>query len=758
MKGSGPDSIRSGSTGWATPKRARAFDRQTRREPSGFNPRLFCLWLWLFLVSPQGLSAGEIRGRVVDEKTGLPLPGSNVWVVGTQRGAAASEDGEFVLSNLPDGVYDLRITRIGYRPRIVRAVRVGPSARGSSPLLVKLQPTPVEVEPLVVSASRREQPLQDSPVSVSVVTAEDIRRRSPLDLQQALELAPGVHFVGNQINVRGSTGFNLGAGNKVLLLLDGVPVHASDTGEFNWDLIPPDEVERIEVVKGAGSALWGEAALGGVVNIITRAPSRDRLALGLSGGKYDRPAFAQWIWTDWERLRYGRIYASATKCWGPWAVRLSLARVFDTGYRQLGDSRKYSGLLHAVRTLPNGGRWATFLAYSWIRRGFFIQWKGQNHPYEVDPTELENRASVDQLSGYTRVTLPLSSRLAVNVRLSTVRTLMGSYLSRPSDFRPALGQGAEVQADWVPSYRHSVTFGLQIQRDGGSAKYFGRHRGLFVAPYVQDELRLRPALRTVLGLRYDAYHLDARAREDLLSPRVGLSWEPVPWMALRASAGAGFRAATIVERFLQVQVQNFTVRPNPDLQPEKSWTREIGFRVYPTPHWTLDGSLFRSDYRQLIEAHLDIIRGFIQFRNIPRARIQGVEASSDLSLPFRLLRTSGSATWRFSLTAVHHEELEFHDPLPYRPRRLLTSRWFLRFGSLEGEVDYRFASRIERVKVYPITDRVPMHFWDVHLGVTLGSVKIRAACRNLTNYNYAPMESNLEAPRRFELGLEWSEE
>lgn len=717
--------------------------------------RLLGLSLFVFSLVPARLEAGEIRGRVVDARTGLPLPGSNVTIVGTQLGAAAGEDGRFSIPRVPEGIYELRVSRIGYRARLVRGVRV---STGGEPVTLdlRLQPSAIEVDPIVVSASKREQLVQESPVSVSVVTGEEIRRRSPLDLAQAIEMAPGVHFVGNQVNVRGSTGFNLGAGNKVLLLLDGVPVYASDTGEFNWDLIPPDEVERVEILKGAGSALWGAAALGGVVNILTRPPSSDRWAIGITTGKYDRPAYPQWIWTDWDRLHYERVYVSATKRIGAFSVRAALGRSWDTGYRQLGDSRKLTSTVYLLYQLRNGGRLVGYVAYNRIRRGFFIQWRGQNHPYEVDPAELNNRAQVDQLYAYAKLTLPLSPKLAVSGRLSTVRTLMGSYLSRPSDFRPALGQGAEVQVDWLPRPRHSLTLGVQLQQDGGSARYFGQHTGVFLAPYAQDEISIGGGLRTTFGLRYDAYRLDSRRREDLLSPRLGLSWQVGSWAVLRASAGSGFRAATIVERFLEVQVQNFTVRPNPELEPERCWTYEVGGRLYPAADWVLDWSLFRSDYRQLIEAHLDLIRGFIQFRNFPRARIQGIELSSELSRQFRILAFHWTAAWRFSLTAIHHEELEFHDPLPYRPKQLANCQWLLRAGALEAQLDFRYASRLDRVKVYPIADRVPMKFWDAHVGIALGDARLQLACRNLTNYNYGAMESNLDPPRRFELTLQWS--
>ncbi len=162
-----------------------------------------------------------------------------------------------------------------------------------------------------------------------------------MDLQEALEAAPGVHFIGSQINIRGSTGFTFGAGNKVLLLMDGVPVYASDTGEFNWDMLPPLDVEQIEVLKGAGSTLWGSSALGGVVNIITKDPSSTgKLMFSTSIGRYDEPAFGEWQWTDPDRLHYTRADISYSRRFKSLGLRLSAGRFVTTGYTELGDAQK----------------------------------------------------------------------------------------------------------------------------------------------------------------------------------------------------------------------------------------------------------------------------------------------------------------------------------------------------------------------------------------------------------------------------------
>jgi len=692
-------------------------------------------------------------GTVVDSQTGKPLPAANVQILGTTRGASADRDGRFVVANLPPGTYSVRASMIGYRSVTKDGVEV--SEGQETRLTFSLQPAPIEFDPIVVVAGKAQQRLDQAAVSISVVSARDIQRRSATNLIEALETAPGVNFIGEQINIRGSTGYTFGAGNKVLLLLDGVPVYASDTGQFNWDMLPPLDIEQIEVLKGAGSTLWGASALGGVVNVITRSPSpQGQLLFSWTAGKYDRPYYDEWRWTNPDRLHYTREDLSYSRSFGPLGLRLSAGRFMSTGYTQLGDFQKYNLTARADYRFRNSVRWTVYAAYSYIKRGFFVQWKGQNDPYEVDEANLGNRAATNQLACYTKVVVPLSARLAVHVRGSFVRTLMGNQFGPEANFNPAWGQGLEAQVDWLPHQQHTITGGVQYQHDAGSTKYFGSHRGFFIGPYLQDEWRLRDNLRLTAGLRYDRYQIIGGLKEDLFSPRLGLNWQPWASTSVRASVGSGFRAATIVERYLELTVMNFKIKANPGIRAERSWAYDVGFRHYIGRNWNMDVSLFDNEYWDMIEAHLDLIRGQIQFRNVTRARVRGVEATSTMSLPFRLLGRGWSAGLHLSTTAMDHRDLKWDEPLTYRPKLLATVKAELRVGRLQGEVNYRYASKIDRVKVYPINERVPMKFVDLRCGVDFGKIAVRAGVNNLLQYNYAPMESNLMPMRTFFVALQ----
>lgn len=707
----------------------------------------------LIIISPTIAAEplGSITGKVVDKKTKHPLQAVNVAVLGTISGAATDAKGEFSIS-VPPGKYAVRASCIGYRTVTKEQVEVLESKPAQ--LTFELEETALEFDPIVVLGGKTQQRLDQAAVSISVVTSREIQRRNPTNIIEALESAPGIHFVGNQINIRGSSGYSFGAGNKVLLLLDGVPVYASDTGEFNWDMLPPLDIEQIEVLKGAGSTLWGASALGGVVNVITKDPTPEgKLLFAFTGGKYDAPYYDVWNWTNTDRLYYERQDVSYSKRLGAFGMRVSGGRFRSTGYSQLGDFDKYNLTGKFDYRFKNNIKWTGYAAYSFIKRGFFIQWKGPNDPYEVELSNLENRANVNQLNLYTKVAYPISARFAVNFRASMVRSLMGNQFGRGADFNPAYGQGVELQADWIPYFSHTITIGVQYQQDTGSTKYFGEHTGYFLGPYLQDEWKLRQNLRMTMGFRYDRYQLIGDRREDLFSPRLGVNWQPWQNTSLRGSVGSGFRAATIVERFLELSILNFKIKANPDLKAESSWAYDLGMRQYFTKDWNIDISFFQNDYWELIEAHLDLIRGQVQFRNIPRAQIKGIEATSNWSMPVNFLGRQLIPGIQASITVMEHQDLKYKEPLTYRPKVIGSAKGTLRIGALTAQADYRYASRIEEVKIYPINKRVPMKFVDVRLSYDIGHFGLQVGVNNLLQYNYAPMESNLMPMRTFTAGL-----
>src|SRR5204862_5163960 len=164
----------------------------------------------------------------------------------------------------------------------------------------------VVVGPVVGTAAKRSQLLDQAITSVTVVSDTELARRAVNTVDEAVDKAPGVQCLYGQVNIRGSTGYVQGLGSRVLMLVDGVPANQGDRGGINWDLVPLEDVQRVEIVKGAGSSLYGSAALGGVVNVITRdiAPGF-HARVRATGGSYANPPHDVWTFRDYTGAEEG---------------------------------------------------------------------------------------------------------------------------------------------------------------------------------------------------------------------------------------------------------------------------------------------------------------------------------------------------------------------------------------------------------------------------------------------------------------------
>jgi iron complex outermembrane receptor protein len=685
---------------------------------------------------------GSINGLVLDV-TGDALAGANVRLEGTLLGAVADKTGRFEIIKLRPGNYFLSVTFIGYRAkRLAVEVRAGEAAS----VVFRLQESPIQLEQVVITASKRQEDLQEAVNSVSVLSARDIERRNSFRVDKALESVPGVNLTAENVNIRGSTGYSRGAGSRVLVLLDGVPALTSDLGAMNWDIVPITDVERVEVVKGAGSALYGTFALGGIINIITKPPTTEgRLGLRLSAGIYDDPSEPEWKWTN-RTLNYNRTDLYYSRQAGKLGMRFSAGRHESTGDRVLGHFQRLNFTGKLAWNFNNGSTLTLFGAYSYDHRGEFIQWKNQNEVYEPPPEDLANRLKLNGATFYLNYRAALSSKLSLNTRVSLVRQLMGNQFNVSSDFQPAMGSGAEIQATYLPHPQHALVAGVELHHDGAESRHYGKHEAYTISPYIQETWKPVDALQVSGGLRLDYYNLINGETLQEVSPRLGLSVRPFSGTIFHAAAGRGFRAPTIAERFVHFEF-GFRVIANPNLKPEQSISYDFGVRQQFGNRARAEVNFFSTSYRELIDPTPDAAIT-VQFLNFPRARIQGIETAGAISLLGDHLRLEATATW------MDPRDLMLDAPLQYRPRFIAYVTPSLSLGPFTAEADYRYASRMELVRVYPEDQRVPQKQLDARLLYRWKDLTAQFAVRNVLNYNYAQIERNMNEVRNFAVGVQ----
>ena len=218
----------------------------------------------LFMLALISTSWGQftLKGRVIDAKSGKALIGANVRLIGTSIGIATNNKGEFILENIPEDTYTLRASYSGYE---VSSMKVNGNKDN---ILFRLAATPVNLNQVVVTGTGTHRRLKDSPVPIEVINGTDLKNAGVNSFEDALLLLnPSFNI---RPTVMGSYFTLNGMSNKYILILVDVKIVAGDVSN-NTDLSRIDmwRVKRIEILKGAASALYGSDAIAGVIYVIT---------------------------------------------------------------------------------------------------------------------------------------------------------------------------------------------------------------------------------------------------------------------------------------------------------------------------------------------------------------------------------------------------------------------------------------------------------------------------------------------------------
>src|SRR3989475_6579616 len=632
----------------------------------------------LFLL-PWGRGLGQQTGVVhgtVHDSLGRPIAGAQVTILGTPLGVVPARAARDTLGAVPPGQVVLSARAPLYRSSL-DTVRLGPGDSVQVDFVLHSNPSVIieyidTLSPVVVTAAKRSQLLAQAVTSVALVSPSDIARRAVNTVDEAVDKAPGVQFLYGQVNIRGSTGYVQGLGSRVLLLVDGVPANQGDRGGINWDLVPLDRVERVEVVKGAGSSLYGSAALGGVVNLITREiPPGFHARVRATGSLFSNPPHDVWRFRNYTGAREG---IDVTGSYGTDMFRgsYSTGGWHSDGYReqdrqdhwQTGGKGEWRPAPGTVVT--GAGSWASDqyqVPLRWCAGPGSCDDRGQAYqPFMIDQSGRGAHTRSDK--GYLMATLDRapSPRLELHARASWLRTHFTDFQPGNNDAGVANRVGAELRGNLAPAPGQDVTVGAEGARSDVTSDIFGNHSQTELAAYGESERGLG-ATRLTAGARIDYLAVDGGSLTAVLSPRVG-GVLPTARGAWRVSIGRGFRAPSLAERFVSTSVSGLTVIPNPSLTPETAWSFELGNANRWSGLLGWDIALFWTEAYHLIEPHVDTTLGQIQFRSVAHARLAGLDLALDAT-PLTRLTTSLAYTFLYS------RDLAVDSALAFRPTHLL---------------------------------------------------------------------------------------
>ncbi len=693
----------------------------------------------------------SLNGRVLNEETGEPLIGANIIVKTSGAsdapdiGASTDLDGYFSFSDIEDKEIELELSMVGYKKK---DIRVDLTEQHDDIRLFYLKSTAIRSEPVIVTASRKKQKIQDSPVTVSSIDFDKMLDKNIFKMQDAVAYMSGVAVREYQVSLRNSTGYGRGAGSRVLLMMDGVPILAGDSGEIKWYSIPVQQIKKVEIVKNAASALYGSSAMGGIINIITKAPdSNFTWNISLDAGFYDDPYYKEWEWTD-ELLYYQGVDIENSFSVGKFGYIFSLGEKSSTGYREAGDFSRGYGLGKFRYDYSDNTTLTSCINIAYEDRANFFEWVDQNNPYEVPKSHEDARVYYTKWHSYLKVDKKIPARRQFYVFKGYYNG--GSWNSRlygRKDDSRHDKIGFDGQVSFYSCNNNSVTAGVDWHFTNVESKMFGDHVGYGGALFAQNEVSVYKPLTLTLGGRFDFASVEGASNWYETTPKLGLVYKLNDFTAFRGSIGKGFRTPTMAELYTSLDYSNVVkVIPNPELLPESALSIELGGNVF-LGRLFFDFAVFQNVYDNMIEAQvIDTAERKAQFINLSEARIRGVELA--LNQQFGLI----SANLGYVFTEA--DDLESGEPLMYRPDHSVTASLSFNYWMNNSiSVDYVYESQVEQLGYYLNDQRVPKSVVDISHKFVYKNMSLNLRVKNLFEYNYTTIERNMAAPRNYNAKL-----
>ncbi len=604
----------------------------------------------------------------------------------------------------------------------------------------------VELAPVVVTATRLPTPAADLPVAVTVLDGEELRAQGIRTVAEALRAVPGAHVVATGPS-GGQTSLFLRGGNAdyVKVLIDGVPQNAPG-GAYDFANLTTDDVERIEIVRGPASVLYGSDAVTGVVQIFTRGArggGRLRAALSAAGGTYGT----------------GTLAAAAAGGGARGGFAVNLAHFASDGVYPVNNDYRNDVVSGRLRWRPDS-RTDAAVAVRYGDALYHFPTDAAGDPVSNNQHQRDRGPSLGLDVGRT-FSDRVEGRLGVTWRRENYQYAIApngptdstTFPFRSSDW--VTRAGADARANVRVSPGAVVTAGAALERESmrGTTLDTSRAR-LGGAVYGQVVLTGRP-LDATLGAR-----LDDNARFGrFATSRAGAAWRLAGGARAVASLGTGFKEPSFYQNF----ATGF-VRGNPDLRPEHTFSWEAGLE------WTsrdrraaLGARYFDQRFRDLIDYNgADTVTNYF---NVPGANARGVELTGDaapaaglqLALAYTLLRTrvtaggadtSATALYRPGQSLLRRPRQAGRLTIAYRPPAGAARAGVavaVAYTGARADVDYRTFQRVTlpgytRVDVAAdVTPRAP------HDG--LPGLTLRARIENVFDRAYEEIK-NFPARRR----------
>jgi len=570
------------------------------------------LLLFLLLV-PFTILSQDIKGYVLENTGSTPVSNATLHVLGTEYKAVSGADGSFVLHIASPGLATISVSHIGF-VSITQIMDI--PDKGLHDVIIRLTPQTIELFETVITATRTHRNINEVPASAKLITAKQIKEMPANAVDDLLrpdasimvDRKNGIFSKNASVTMRG-----LNSSARTLVMLDGVPLNKADGGGVNWNRINTESIDRIEVIKGPGSALYGGNAMGGVINVITKEiEDKPAGSVRVSAGSCNTQGIQAWLsgrtkklpklgWSINSFYRHGDGYIIApedqrdstdikTYLWeynagGKLSYSISSRSRLEIGYNYFDDKTGDGIQVYD----PEGGyyKYKTHHAYANYRGSV-----GKTQITASTYVQLENYMNQkEQLK--TEKYPPYAITQYVLYLTDSHRNDAGFWLSATTHAGPnhKFTYGSDVRLSWVDASDIYFTSTDTITNRGKMNA---------IAVFAQDEFSmLNNRLKFVAGIRADAVYFMDGAFE-IASPSYTNSYmmeytgnySDKNWLAVSPKFGArymlsamnsiyinyakGFRPGTLDDMCRSGSISKGFKMANPELEPENLNNFEVG--------------------------------------------------------------------------------------------------------------------------------------------------------------------------------------
>lgn len=636
---------------------------------------------------------GKIYGYILDHNTGKPIEKACVLLEPDSLGAETDADGVFFIPAVPPGEYELSIVMIGYEEISKNKIKVNPNEQKElnfflSPIILNSS------DQISVTATRGKSMTNEVPASVDVINAESIELETPQNMAEILDNVQGV-FIKDYGGVGGSKTISLrgSSAEQVLVLLDGQRLNDAQSGQVDFSTLSLEGIEKIEVVRGGNSALYGADAVGGVINIITQKKYSNK---GISGslkimnGSFQSSSFEPSLKFNFENIG-GAVSYKYLNSEGDYPYENSSGveekkqnndvefhDIFSRLYFLFGNPhyQKTLNMSYKYYTSERGSPGTTELPYYSARL-----WNTSQQLNTTFSGKIMNLTNDLKIQSYIHTS---NSRYKNDEGLVDVDSKYnnGTY-------------GLETQLQTIFSANQALTYGAGYRYDWMTSHEFPEdHTRYSYYAFLQNETEFKfdnlphiKSISIVPAIRYDAF-TDFGSH---ISPKIGSVFNfGQEWRtSLKLNMGLNYRAPNFNELYWP---EDAWTKGNTDLKAEQGYDWDIGFRLrYPILNeMALDMTYFDLYMNDLI---LWASNGQIWMpSNVNKSRNRGVETSISVS-PIKDLFSIVTNYTFLDARNLSKDRTLYKKYLVYRPKHTFNTSLKFTYGDFTLKYDFQHVSR-----------------------------------------------------------------